>query len=86
MAILMHLIPDLKCFTYSFTLISFDLHKIDNEVNMFLRLSFTYCYTGELRSLHDARVFRKTEVDRNIVSWVPARNYIIRDSAYPLNS
>ena len=83
--ILIYLIPDLKCFIYSLTLISFVLYKTGNEINFFFRLSFTNCYVGESGSLHDARVFRRSEVGRNIETWIPAGYHILGDSAYPLN-
>ncbi|KAF4528919.1 hypothetical protein B566_EDAN012619 [Ephemera danica] len=50
-------------------------------------MKFTHCYAGEVGSVHDARVFRKSEVHdfatRRSATYFPQHTHIIGDLAYP---
>ena len=48
------------------------------------RLQFMHCYVGEVGSVHDARVFRKSSLGNNLANMIPDNFHLVGDGAYPL--
>lgn len=47
-------------------------------------MEFIHCYVGEVGSVHDARVYRKSKIGQQITTLMPGNYHLLGDGAYPL--
>lgn len=49
-------------------------------------MEFIHCYVGEVGSVHDARVFRNSNIGQQLTTLIPGNYHLLGDGAYPLQS